>query len=292
MAVENQGQGPFYRLSAVTKSDDPLFSNLEFPLGEINPGDKKEWTVPLKIQEMASERSEPVTFLFHEFYDHTPANQEYDLTIAAPTKPHFSYSYTLIDGQEKGTKGNSNNQPEAGETVGIKVTVKNDGPGASTKPVINVKNNGDEEVFLEKGRLELSPLPAGGSASGLLLVRIQQDKKIDLELFITDTLLGEDLSDHLIWEKNSLTPSPGVEHIPPHLTLEPANPVLKASGSSYRLKGVATDNEKMLQVYIFVNSEKVFYASQAGDPKSLPLGKLPFPNFFTSADYGLKAYNT
>lgn len=273
MTVENTGTGPYYRLSAVTQSDDPLFSNMEFPLGRLDPGQKKAWTVPLKVQDMVSERSEPVHFAFHELYDRTPHDETMDLTITVPPNPHFTYHYEVVDGQTKETKGNGNGQPEEGETVGIKITVKNDGDGEGPKPVVNLKNNGGEEVFLEKGRIELAPLPVGQTAEGMLLVRVQpgETKGLNLELSIMDSHRGQELSDRITWDRAAgWSPIPRQEQIPPRLQMSPSAPVLKTTSANYHLEGIATDDEQIQHVFIFVNSEKAFYLPQTSKATSLP----------------------
>src|SRR5262249_7759208 len=72
VTVENKGSAPFYRLAANTKSDDPLFSNLEFPLGKVAPGEKRTWKTPLKIPDFVHRRKVPVELTFHEAFDRLP----------------------------------------------------------------------------------------------------------------------------------------------------------------------------------------------------------------------------
>src|SRR5262249_48005829 len=122
VTVENKGTAPFYRLAANTKSDDPLFSNLEFPLGKIAQDAKRTWKAPLKIPDCVHRRKVPVELTFHEAFDRLPEAAPLKLQVEEPEAPSFEYSYKVIDNGSDGTKGNGNGKVEKGETVALALT--------------------------------------------------------------------------------------------------------------------------------------------------------------------------
>lgn len=273
VTVENRGNAPFYRLLGVTKSEDPLFANLEFPFGKIDPQQKKTWKKTFKIPDFISRRHLPVALEFYEQFNRHPKSSPFPMEINEPPMPHFQYSYILADGGKHGTAGNGNRKAERGETVGLLFKVKNTGPGTSQAPVVNIKNLGGEEVFIEKGHAELAALPPQGEAPALLKIRIPskgQTAKLNFDLTILDNHLGAELTDRLILplDQSPLEPPAGAEQTAPVISFSEI-PSLISEGQSYKLKGAAADDRQLKNIFIFVGDEKVFYKAASGDERNL-----------------------
>ncbi len=283
ITVENKGNAPYYQLIGVTQSEDPLFANLEFPFGKLAPHEKKQWKTPLRIPDFTYRRSIPVTISFHELYDRNPKPSSFAMQLEEPTQPLFQYSYGIIDDGTHGTSGNGNHIAERGETIGLDVKVKNFGKGESHSPIINLKNLDGEEAFIEKGRVELSALKPGGESEGVLIVRVPKkgkSQKLSFDLVILDNHAGKDLMDRIeipLGENGvaQITPAPGTLQSPPVIDTTPDQPLLVAQGSSYHLKGHASDDHELKHLFILVGDEKVFYKS-GGNGTSLSFDtKLP-----------------
>jgi carboxyl-terminal processing protease len=280
VTVENKGDGPFRRLAAVTKSDDPLFANLEFPLGRIDPGQTRSWKTPLKIPDFVHRRKIPVEVAFREADGHEPKSTTVSLQVEEPESPLFEYSYRVIDTGAQGSKGNGNGRVDRGETVTLALTVKNGGKGESKAPVVNLKKVEGEEAFIEKGREELKPIPPGGEAKVALSFRVPEGLKGELsfDLNIHDMHLGEDLSDRLDFSQDPENPPPpqDVLHAPPLIDLDGRGLPLTATGDTYALKGSASDDVELRHLFVFVGENKVFYQAPSGASKTLAFEtKLP-----------------
>jgi hypothetical protein len=271
VTVENKGTAPFYRLAANTKSDDPLFANLEFPLGKIGPGEKRMWKTPLKIPDFVHRRKVPVELTFHEAYDRLPEAPPLSLQVEEPEAPSFEYSYKVIDNGAEGTKGNGNGKVEKGETIALAVTVKNGGKGASKAPIVNLKKVEGDETFIEKGRDEMKAIPAGGTAQTLLKFRVPENLKgkLSFDLNIHDMHLGEDLNDRLDFTEGGNPPPQGVLQFSPVIGLSWKDLPLTVKGDSYAVKGTATDDVSVGNVFIFVGEDKVFFQAPASPSKTL-----------------------
>jgi carboxyl-terminal processing protease len=280
VTVENKGDGPFRRLAAVTKSEDPLFANLEFPLGLIGAGQTRSWKTPLKIPDFVHRRKIPVEVAFREADGQEPKPSTVSLQVEEPEAPLFEYSYRVIDNGAQGSKGNGNGRADRGETVTLALTVKNGGKGESKAPVVNLKKVEGEEAFIERGREELKPIPPGGEAKVALTFRVPEALKGELsfDLNIHDMHLGEDLSDRMDFSGNSENPPPAQNllHAPPLIEVDGKNLPLTASGESYALKGTVSDDVELRHLFVFVGDNKAFYQAPSGASKTLAFEtKLP-----------------
>ena len=264
VTVENRGSAPFYQLAGVTKSDDPLFANLEFPFGKLDPQEKRTWKIPLKIPNFVHRRSVPVDLTFHEEYDRPLKASPFSLQIDEPPAPLFEYSYRIIDDGSKGSSGNGNRLIDKGETIGLLIRVKNAGPGASRLAIVNLKKVEGDETFIEKGRQEIKDLAPGGESELVLRFHVPAQKvpeKISFDLNIHDSHLGEDLTDRLEFSAGPPVPPQEALNVPPRIETYPADPPLVVQGENYPLKGKAIDDQEVKHLFIFVGDEKVFYQS-------------------------------
>jgi carboxyl-terminal processing protease len=273
VTVFNKGNAPYYQLAAVTKSKDPLFANLEFPFGKVAPQEKKEWKTPLKMPDFVHRRSIPVELEFHEHDGRLPKSSPFSMQIEEPPSPLFEYSYTIVDSGVQGTSGNGNRRVERGETIGLQVKVKNIGKGESRSAVVSLKNLEGEQAFIEKGRVDLARIPAGGEAEALLRFRVPrggEGNKLSFDLAILDSHLGEELNDRIVLPltADSPTPPPETVQAPPVIELFPETPPLISQGGSYLLKGTAKDDQELKHLFLFVGDEKVLYQTPPHKDKS------------------------
>jgi len=279
MTVENTGDAPFYQLAANTKTDDPLFANLEFPFGKVMPGEKRVWKTPLKIPDFVHRRKVPVEIEFHEAYDRTPKADPLSLSVEEPEAPLFGYTYKILDNGTQGSKGNGNGQVDKGETITLALAIKNNGKGGSKEAVVNLKKVEGEETFIEKGREELKAIPAGGQVETQLRFRVPESLKgqLSFDLNVHDLHLGEDLTDRLDFTKTSdvkegmkIDPLPpqNTQQVPPVIQI-PEDLALDSVGETYTLKGSASDDVSLQHLFIFVGENKVFYKAPETPSKTL-----------------------
>src|SRR5205807_4841702 len=60
ITAHNTGSSPLYRLRAWTKSDNSTLDRREFVFGQLQPGEKRIWTVPIKIPRYMPSRRDDV----------------------------------------------------------------------------------------------------------------------------------------------------------------------------------------------------------------------------------------
>lgn len=336
--VTNRGSNPVYRLHALTRSDNPYFDQWELPLGRIEPGETRDWTVRLQVPRDSHTRIDPVRVAFTEQHGHAPAVEEVPVVIRGLTRPTFSYAVQVLDQQ----RGNGDGRISRGERVRLYATVSNQGPGQTYNSQVNIKNESGEGVLIHDGRFVLGQMQRGESRTHAFEFEVLpsfEDGEVELELAITDIDLREEVTERLrfplvdarsgprrangviqaaarvpVFEcaaadhrvgwlpagataaveveqdgflrvglgedrvgwvrRDDVAPAAaGVEaapsfenqmdNTPPEIALS-GEPPLQADGDRLTLRGVVTDADRVLDMYVFVGRRKVFYLSNRG----------------------------
>jgi carboxyl-terminal processing protease len=336
--VTNRGASPVYRLHALTRSDNPYFDQWELPLGHIDPGQTREWTVRIQVPRDSHTRIDPVRVEFTEQHGHAPETREVPVAIRGLTRPTFSYAVQVLDQQ----RGNGDGRVSRGERVRLFVTVSNQGPGQTYNSQVNIKNDSGEGVLIHDGRFVLGQMQRGESRTHAFEFEVLpsfEEGEVELELAITDIDLREEVNERLRFplvdagtgprrttgtvqaaarapvfeyaaaehrvgwlpagatatveaeEGGFLRVSLGddragwvrhedvapaaagvaaaprfenqMDNTPPEITLS-GEPPLQADGDHLTLRGVVTDADRVLDMYVFVGRRKVFYLSNRG----------------------------
>lgn len=270
LSVENKSEIPLYQLIAVSQSEDPLFANIEFPLGKLLPHQKAEWRAPLKVPDFVRPRAVPMELVFHEKNKNNPENQSFSMTVEEPQVPVFSYEYSLLQDDKKVVF------VEPDSSYKLKIKVYNKGNGDSKKPTINLKNAENnstiDTAFIQKGHMELDLLKAGTSTEAVLEFKTpkisDQKKSVEFDLAIFDNVTGHEMLDHLLFplkqESNQplvlLDPLPEISQQAPVITLH-RELQLTTNSNNYPIKGKLEDDNEVKHFSIFVGDDKVYYAS-------------------------------
>jgi len=126
VSVENRGDAAFRRLRAYTQVDkDPLLDRREFVFGTVRPGEKKSWSVPVKLPKGMDTRRDEVTLHFEDEGGKAPPDLTTSFGVVEIPKPVFAFSVQLDDK----AGGNGDGLAQRGETFEVRVDVKNTGGG-------------------------------------------------------------------------------------------------------------------------------------------------------------------
>jgi carboxyl-terminal processing protease len=212
LTVTNKGTVPLHRLSAVTKSDNGMYSNKELVIGKLEPGKSRTVTAPLgwcekegedggvnapkeaprvcKVPRDVATRSDWVTIKFDEARGRVPAPAFMQLSTKALERPTFAYAYQVADSK----KGNGDGRAQKGEGFTLYLTVKNVGKGKSLDTWANMRNLSGDGVLLHEGRFDLSSLAPGESKRVAFTFDVEPqlaDTEAKVELSIADEALRE-----------------------------------------------------------------------------------------------------
>ena len=197
VTVENKGDGTFHRLRAWTRVEkNPLLDRREFVFGTLKPGEKRSWTVPVKLPKALDSRHDGVQLVFDEENGKAPAPLLTAVDVVEVAKPAFAFSAQVEDDQ-----GNGDGLVQKGEKLTLRVDVKNEGGGASgDKTYVSIKNLGDDKIFIDKGRQVLGAIPPGETRSALLQLEVKKTFKPDavpLRVTVADEKLFEFVTERL-----------------------------------------------------------------------------------------------
>lgn len=252
LEATNIGNGTFYKLIGVGKSDSLLLTDKEFVFGKLSPGETRSWQVPVKIPDVLPTEELSMKVNFQDEQQSVPAGIDAIVPIKGKSLPRFGFSYKL-----KGQK------IKTGSRISLDVEIKNVGKGASDKDTVALlSNKSGEKLFIEVGRVPVGVLAPGATKKASFRFHLAPDffeKKIELEMSVLDTtrITGVTRKISINTETAAMTPPEGKFYQPPDIELEP-HPVSTA-GSRWRLKGVVRDSEGVRDYFVFVGPKKVAY---------------------------------
>jgi len=200
VTVENKGDAPFRRLRAWTTSErNPLLDRREFVFGTIRPGERRSWTVPVRLPRSLDSRRDEVALIFEEEGGHAPADVATSVGVVEVAKPSFAFSVQVDDQQG----GNGDGLAQRGETFTFRVDVRNSGSGASGKKTyVALRNLGDEKLFVKKGREIIGAMKPGEVKTAHLEVELRKGshaETLPFRLSVVDEKTDEYLSDKVEW---------------------------------------------------------------------------------------------
>lgn len=365
VTAENKGTEPLKRVRAWTESDNAFLDRREFLFGALNPGEKKSWKVKVRLPKDLTSRRDDVTLRFFDDHGALPETRVAELNFVELPRPSFAFNWQVIDDC---ATCNGDGVVQRGESVAVMLDVTNVGPGVALDSFTQIKNGGDANIFIEKGRFKLGELKPGETKTARFQVEVKKGYKGDtfpLKLAIIDEPLEEFVMEKMelpvtdaavatldakkghvrLTEKAELLGSPVADgrpvarvnagsavlpveaankgfyrvelekgrfafvraqdarevragkastpklawtttRRPPDIQLDvnPAAGGLVANGDKFTLSGVVTDPNGLLDVYVLVNDQKVFF--KGVDPKGGEPNTLKF-----STDFALKEGN-
>lgn len=196
--VTNRGTGVAGQVRAQLKSDNYLYEEREFIFGRIAPGETRTWTIPVKVPKDTLPRQDLVKIAFAEENGKVPAApQELQVRLDGMERPRFAYSYQFIDDVNR---SNGDGLLQRGESVRLRVLVKNTGQGKAMKPYAMLRNLSGDGVMVNKGRFELEPLSPGEERQIDFTFDVLQELSetvARVELQVYDYALHEGVTDKL-----------------------------------------------------------------------------------------------
>jgi carboxyl-terminal processing protease len=359
LTAENKGTEPLKRVRAWTESDNAFIDRREFVFGAIAPGEKKSWKVKVDLPKDLTSRRDDVTVKFLDDNGPLPKTLVSEVSFLELPRPSFAFNWQVLDDC---ASCNGDGMPQRGEDFTLVLDVTNIGSGVALDSFAQIKNAGDPNVFIEKGRFKLGELQPGQTTSARFQLQVKKGYKGDtfplklaiidepLEEFVTEKLelpvrdtaaatleptrslvrlsektelliaplqdarpvarvgsqavlpatavakgfykvtLGED---RFAWVrtadarevKGKASPPKKLDWLtslaPPeiHLEVDPSRGGVMATGEKFTLTGSVTDPNGLLDVYVLVNDQKVYF--KAVDPKGEEPKKLKFTTDFT-----------
>ena len=194
ITAHNTSTQPIYRLRAWTKSDDGVLDRREFVFGELAPGEKRTWTVPIRIPRYVPSRRDDVTVKWEDELGDAIDDAHAEADISELPRPAFAWSYQVVSPDGLLHKG------EKGETTEVVVDVKNVGAGQAYDAYAALHNLSEDRVNVRKGRTKLGLLKPGESKSATFVIEVKKplDESVPVRLEVGDKDLYEAQRDKLV----------------------------------------------------------------------------------------------
>jgi carboxyl-terminal processing protease len=223
VTVENRGDAPFRQLRAWTDCEkNPLLDRREFLFGTVPPGEKRSWTVQVKLPRGLDTRRDDVVLHFEDEDGKAPADLTTSVAVTEVPRPVFAFSVQVDDREG----GNGDGLPQRGESFAVKVDVKNVGTGAAgEKTYVSLKNLGDEKLFITKGRDVLGAMKPGEVRSATMQVELKRGSTS--ETLPVRVMVVDDKTDQYVAEELDL---PVSKDLPPPVPAKGAVRVQVAEG--------------------------------------------------------------
>ncbi|TMB13242.1 MAG: PDZ domain-containing protein [Deltaproteobacteria bacterium] len=194
VTAHNSGTTTLSRLRAYTKSDNAVLDRREFVFGQLQPGEKRTWTVPIKIPRYMPSRRDDVTLKWEDDTGDQLEEARAETDIAELPRPAFAWSYQIV-----GTDGLLH-KGEKGETAEIIVDVKNVGTGTAFDAYAALRNLSEDRINVKKGRTKLGPLKPGETKSATFVLEVKKplEDTVPVRLEVGDKELYEAQRDKLL----------------------------------------------------------------------------------------------
>src|SRR5947208_6206524 len=96
VTAHNTGTTPLARLRSYTKSDNAVLDRREFVFGQLLPGEKRTWTVPIKIPRYMPSRRDHGTLNWEDDAGDPLEDARAETDIAELPRPAFAWSYQIV----------------------------------------------------------------------------------------------------------------------------------------------------------------------------------------------------
>jgi carboxyl-terminal processing protease len=198
LTAENKGIEPLKRVRAWTESDNFYLDRREFLFGSLAPGEKKTWKVKVKLPKDLTSRRDDVTVKFFDDHGALPTTLVSELSFAELPRPAFAFNWQVIDSCQA---CNGDGVVQRGEDITLVMDVTNTGRGTALDSFAQIKNVGDPNIFIEKGRFKIGELAPGETKTARFQLQVKKgyrEETFPLKLAIVDEPLEEFAMEKLV----------------------------------------------------------------------------------------------
>ncbi len=191
VTAENKGAETIKRLRAWTESENGWLDRREFLFGALKPGEKKSWTVQVKMPKDIISRRDGVTVKFQDDQRVLEDTVAGELSFVEAVRPSFAFNYQVLDNCD-GCNGDG--LVQRGESLTLLLDVTNVGSGKAQDTFATIKNAGDQNIFIEKGRFKLGELAPGETKTARFNLQVKRGwkgKDFPLRMAVIDEPLEE-----------------------------------------------------------------------------------------------------
>lgn len=190
------GAGAAYQVRGLVYSTYTPLQHREVFFGKIGPGQSRTATLTVKLRKGLSARADDVSVRFFVANGRAPSAVCAVQRVTAQPKPDFVYTWQMLDD----VVGNGDGELQPGESVRLRMQVKNIGKGAAGETYLRLKSLSGDAVTVGRGLYSLTGLKPGATRQVTLDFKVMQQMplpKVKLKLSVGDCTLGKSVSETL-----------------------------------------------------------------------------------------------
>ncbi len=279
MTVTNSGPSAFYRLWAVSQSDFRPLDDREILFGKVGIGETVTRRFAFRVPKDSLSEINDVKWTFKSEGALAPDPVALRFKVVPLSRPHFGFKWRIDDKET----GNGDGIVQIGESVKLIADIHNLGEGLSLNTYATLKNLSGKQIFLTRGREVLETVESKVQKEAVFAFEVKTDfsqKEATFELAIADIDLREYLVKKLsipIHAQGAIQPDGNKGNGNDTTTIKAA-PIVKINevqsvtkSETVTIHGVVTDQTQVRNIYIFVDNDKRFFASNTNkeNPKQM-----------------------
>ena len=202
LAVTLQNPGPctLHQAWANSTSKNYLFDDREFLFGKVPPGASITRDVKMEIPDYSPTSLTTISFQFKEARGIIPEKLQTSVAIRHSAAPQFAFAYDIRDIPKPGSHDTANGLIEPGETVELRVRIRNIGTAEVAEGVASIRQDGEKTIQFRRTHVPLSNLKPKAQTAAAFLMEIPSsygEDSFSLDLTIADVKYRVFLSDKL-----------------------------------------------------------------------------------------------
>lgn len=288
ITVKNVGAKPVYRLWGRIDAKENLLNGKDFIFGFLDPGQEKSFKSEVKIPKSIISRWDPIKVELRSNGQKLDARGEGESLFRAPEKPEFAYTYSMSDRNPGKKELNANGVLDPGDEIDIILTVDNTGKGTGKTVEVNIRGDGEENIYLKSARQKLENFEPGQSRQAPMSFRFEkpdEEGNVKIVVSVSDADNNVFLSDELKFKAGKPYAADG-KRAQPVIRLA-SLPPLRTANPKLKLAATAEDDGSVKEIYAYLGDKKVFYQKNQDKKKKLDakftVELKPGSNFLTIA---------
>ncbi len=278
--LENHGPCTLYKAWALSSSQNYLFDDHEFLFGKVLPATSITREVKIEIPKATPTNLAQIQLHFSEGRGITIPDLRSQVAIASIPNPEFAFHYEINDRNNSTNLGNGNGFLERGETIELKLKIKNIGKTPTEEGSASIKETQEKYLKVKIGRAPLPRLQPGEEKTVFFNFEIPNsypEKTLGLEVSLADFVYRifqtKKISfDVYFGSPDGKAPGDVKQNLfqPPTIQMTSIEDKIfkPTTDQFFRLAGEIADDIGVKDIFILVNQKKVFYQNFL-DPKNI-----------------------
>ena len=262
--IHNVGNQKANRLIVITKASNVLLDGLEFPIGEVLPGESRSYHVKVNFSSRLMEETEPVEIILLGQHNRVLKSMRKNLKFLSRRNPLFKFKTKMFDNGKLGSKGNGDGQIQVGETIALSFQIVNLSEEIVQDFLLKIRGY-DGNFRINRGKINIKNMVPGIQKNDFFLFQVlggsNKMGKIKMEMLDTKSGMPKIVRK---WELNQdfREQSEVIPRINFLKLYDDYGNLIEGETSIKKvfLKIEVDKSSKLEDLYVHLNGKKIFYS--------------------------------